>query len=278
MFKPLIALVALTASTSAFAQIGPEIAYAKQSGSGFEIYLVNSNGTGLVRLYRGAAKKLIAHLDIKPGGGEIAFVEGNALKTLTYNNSGVATGAPTIINSTCYNNTVDYSPDGSSLLYTASCNQVGQVLRFPGTGDPLAVTGFLSSARWLRDGLGFLYVANAAQPGTTELRKRMFADGAETVLLPTEGGKFDVSRSGSSLLVTNGQGYTSEYSIADGSLTSTPNFITGTDGHYSPTDDRILYETRHVASGDYLIIRQSSGSISRLTGKGEYSAQDWRPN
>ena len=279
MFKSIAALVALFAGTSAIAQIGPEIAYAKESGSGFDIYLVNSNGSGLVQLYRGAAKKGISHLDIKPGGGEIAFMEGTVLKTLRYDNNGVALGPPTIIESTCMAGTMDYSPDGTSLLYAASCAGSGQIKRFPGSSTPLVVTGILSSVRWTRDGSSFIYnTSTASAPGVHFYHKRTLTGSTDVILFQTNyGGWIDVGRVGDTILHTNGQSYTSEYSTIDGSLIGQANFITGTDGHYSPTDDRILYRSPHVASGVYLMIRQNSGAVSRLTGKGGYSGKDWRP-
>ena len=155
MFKQALGSIALLASTGAWAQVGPEIAYAQTSGSGYAIYLVNSDGSGLVRLYTGAAKKNIGHMDIKPGGGEIAFLEGTVLKTLAYNNAGVALGPPTVIDSACMGGPMDSSPDGASLLYAASCSGNGQIKRYPGPADPLVVTGILSTVRWSRDGSGF---------------------------------------------------------------------------------------------------------------------------
>ena len=48
-------------------------------------------------------------------------------------------------------------------------------------------------------------------------------------------------------------------------------------GHYSSDDSRVLYETPHSARGDYLRIRNTDGSFTAVSPKGEYGPKDWRP-
>ena len=113
------------------------------------------------------------------------------------------------------------------------------------------------------------------------MHKRDIGGSNDTVLFQTTyQGWFDVARNQDTLLHTDGGGYTSEYSTLNGFRTQPPNFITGTNGHYSPTDDRILYRMPSDGRGGgyYLMVRQSSGLLTRLTAKGSYAGTDWRPN
>ena len=64
---------------------------------------------------------------------------------------------------------------------------------------------------------------------------------------------------------------------ADAGAVVSENYINGTDGHYSPDDRYVLYETPHEARGDYLhILDTTTGLPTRLTTKGEYGPKDWR--
>src|SRR4051812_7005435 len=70
----------------------PPIAYAKESGSSFDIYLANPNGTGAVKLYS-APLKNSAILDMRPGANEVAIAEsrGTGFKIIRHTDAGVRT-------------------------------------------------------------------------------------------------------------------------------------------------------------------------------------------
>lgn len=83
-------LAALAAAAMpAVAAAAPPIAVVKIAGSANEVWLINPDGTGAVRTYRGAPKVSISDLDTKPGGGELAFVENHQpIRVVRYNSAG----------------------------------------------------------------------------------------------------------------------------------------------------------------------------------------------
>src|SRR5688572_32768258 len=81
----------LTTAVHAQTAGGPPIAYVKRVSNGDEIYLVNPNNTGLTRIYKAPSKIQVTMLDLRPGGGEIAFLENFAkLKILAFDSLGRA--------------------------------------------------------------------------------------------------------------------------------------------------------------------------------------------
>ncbi len=88
---------------------------------------------------------------------------------------------------------------------------------------------------------------------------------------------FDVGRTTNAILHDFGGPYITKRDGDTGAVLAS-NYINGTDGHYSPDDRYVLYETPHEARGDYIHIYDSvTGQTTRLTGKRDYGAKDWRP-
>ena len=75
LIKAFLAAAAAATATTTSAQTagGPPVAYVKRVSNGDEIYLVNPDKTGLIRVYKARSKTQIPQFDLRPGGGEIAF-------------------------------------------------------------------------------------------------------------------------------------------------------------------------------------------------------------
>jgi hypothetical protein len=77
MVRPLIigSLLAAAAGAAATAQTpgGPPIAYVKRLSNGDEIHLISPGGTERLQVYKAKSKVQITMLDLRPGGGEVAF-------------------------------------------------------------------------------------------------------------------------------------------------------------------------------------------------------------
>jgi Tol biopolymer transport system component len=284
-----LAVVALgtLAVAAAYAQTGggPPIAYVKIAGNSAEIYLVNPDGTGLKKVYGTASKRTIGSVDLKPGGAEIAFTEfgvgsPRVVKILSLNGSTPAGQARTLIGP-CGVDTVDYHPTDPVLIISDICNASPRIatIRTDGSGySVLQSTGaYLNKARWLKDGISYVYVRAPIDGGPLQLCKNS-CDAGNGELLQTVGGMWsmDVGRTANILLHDSGGPYISKVDADAGAVIST-NFINGTDGHFSADDRYILYETPHEARGDYLhIYDNTTGLTRRLTTKGDYGPKDWR--
>ena len=279
------ASVALVA-TSAGAQTagGPPIAYVKIGGTAHEIFLVNPDGSSLMKLYTSPRKTAIGWVDLKPGGGEIAFTEyGNGLprviKILPFSAAGPSGPARTLT-APCAPDTVDYHPADPLLIISDICNQSPRIAtnRTDGSGYSVLVEGgaYLNKARWLRDGLSYIYVRAPIDGGALQIcRNSCNPDNNELLRTVTGLWWMDVGRLSNAVLFGDSGPYTSVLDADTGELIQS-NFITGTDGHFSPDDTQVLYETPHSARGDYLHIRNANGTHTRLTVKGEYGGKDWR--
>ena len=91
MLRPVLAAALLAIGTTAVAQTagGPPIAYVKRVSNGDEIHLVSPEGTEGRRIYKARSKVQITQLDLRPGGGEVAFLEGfTTLKILAFDDLG----------------------------------------------------------------------------------------------------------------------------------------------------------------------------------------------
>ncbi len=271
----------------AYAQTGggPPIAYVKVGGSSQEIYLVNPDGSALKKIYGTSSKRAIGSVDLKPGGAEIAFTEYGSgtprvIKIISLNGSTPA-GQPRTLSGPCAVDTVDYHPTEPVLIISDICNQNPRIatIRTDGTGYAvLQSTGaYLNKARWLKDGVSYVYVRAPVDGGSLQLCKNS-CDAAGGELLGTISGMWsmDVGRTANILLHDSGGPYISRVNADTGAVLST-NYINGTDGHFSPNDREVLYETPHQARGDYLQIYDNvTGQTRRLTAKGEYGPKDWR--
>jgi hypothetical protein len=276
------ALLATTATAQAQTVGGPSIAYVKVAGTASEIYLVNPDGSGSKKLYTAARKAGIGSIDLKPGGGELAFIERSgatgALKIISFDAQGNATSAPRSLATGCVPDYVDYHPSDALLLVTAVCGSTIGVgtIGTDGSGFALAHQGptqttWYGQARWLADGT---YVYLRAVSASANQLCRNACEGSDLIFSSPTITRVDVARTRSDrALVDQGTPYVGELDFTTATIIFS---LQGTDGHYSPDDQRILFKTPHAASGDYLHIRNADGSIFRLTGKGDYGAKDWR--
>lgn len=294
MLRPAVGTAALAFAalfaTPAFAAPSQDIAYVKVAGTANELYVVNHNGAGLTKVYATAKKHGITALDFSPAGNELAFVERvsgspSVLKRQRLKDSGAADGAPVTVPNVCAPDYSDYNPtDPTLLLVSGMCN--GQMyiatVRTDGSAFSLLQQGnanlYVNEPRWLDDGASYVYVRSVV-PGTQELCRNA-CDASAGDLLGSDSQIVwnDVARTSNIVVYTDNVGKMKLIDVAARSdITPTP-FLSGRDGHFSPTDNAILYRSPHEASGDYVLIYDvSTGLSSRVTGKGDWGPVDWRP-
>lgn len=281
----------LTTTANAQTAGGPPIAYVKAGGSQ-EIYLVNANGSGAVRLYTAPRKTAIASLDLRPGGNEIAFVETASgkpriLKVQKFTDAGARLGNPVTVPNLCAPDYVDYNPVASEppvVIISEVCNGIKSIIsiRTDGSGRTVLQQGpeanfYVGQPRWLSDGISYVYVQALDSNPTQQNLCRNACGAGELLWSGSQVSWLDVGRGDNRILFNPG---TNQMMMIDGdtgsNLTPSP-FISGTGGHFSPDGRYVLYETPHSASGDYLhIYDTNTGLAPRLTGKGEYGPTDWR--
>lgn len=287
MFRPLIIATLLASGASAtHAQTagGPSIAYVKVSGSQ-EIWLVEPNGSGLRRVYVAPKKMAIGWVDLKPGGGEIAFTQFGSgqprvIKILEFDDYGIPVGQARTITGSCGVDTLDYHPSEPKLIISDFCPDNPRIatINTDGTGYTVLVSNgsYVNKARWLKNGLSYVYVRSGLNGGPLDIcRDSCNPDSGE--LLRTVGGNWflDVGRTKDTILHDFSGSPTDEIDATTGAVLRAP-AVEGNGAHYSPDDTSILYETPHSARGNYLMIVGGSGIPQRLTAKGDYGPSDWR--
>jgi Tol biopolymer transport system component len=292
MVRPL--LLAILVSTVAIAapaaaDVGPKIAYSTQT----EVYLINPDGSGKVRLHRSRSNDFISSVSLRPGGGQIAFVENWAVKFIDFDVAGRPVGPIRTIGPSCYRlYNVRYHPDGNSVLFHELCGDKSEIKQsaVPSAAVPKPVANVLftenSSADYLQesawDPSGSSIVYSISTATQYELR-RLSLGGSDDLLFARTGEQIrypDVSPDGTRILISNyalgtslGVGYTSELSIQDGSLS--PNFK-GQYARYEPNGTRILFIDYQTYNARYLRYRDSNGLPGQIGGKAVYWSIDWR--
>ena len=283
-----VGVLLASAAFSVSAQtIGPPIAYDKV-GSAHEIYLTNPDWTGTVRIYRGPAKTHMGFMDIKPGGGQIAFAQASTgLNILTYNAAGIASLPAQRVDEGCFVEGIDWHPDGSKILYSASCNQVTKlkVYTVGGSTEPI-LDVLMTSVRWGQDGDSIFYLK--PRVGTRDLIWRQLSTGREVILhvgTLTGFSTFDVARKSNSILLSDPQSriHKIDFPSSFPAEGENPAVVVapveqGASPHFSPTDAEFLFRTPHSAKGDYYLVNGTGGLDRRVTIKGDYGQSDWAPD
>ena len=288
MLKHLAFIASLLAGTAASAQVGPEIAYAK-GGGGSEIYLINPDSTGQRLLYSGPRNTEIFHVDIRPGGGQLAFEEhskpkrganptNSSIKIIDYDANGLMVGSIRTLQLTCLSGSLDYHPTDGTLLYRNCTPQ--RIHRLNTTNMASSDLGLSSDAfiaSWL-DTTHILYHTNPASLADRKLWTVSTANlAAPTVVAASPAGTLDTSTSGDKALLSPG----SDVRLVDVAAESIELYRTEAQrGHFSPDDLKVIYITGITFGkpGQYILIRNfdGSGSQTNLVGRGQFTALDWR--
>lgn len=280
----LIAFAALLlAGTTASAQ-GSEIAYATGGGRP-EVHLVNADGTGHSLLYTAPRGSEIYHVDIRPGGGQLAIEEHvttkgrtptqiSRIKIIDYDANGVMQGGVRTHQLTCLTGSLDYHPTDGTLLYR-DCSSPKRIWRLDtatmvASDLGLAHNAFIAS--WL-DATSLLYWASG-QFWTVSTAALGSPTAALSFPFP---GALDMSTSATKGLWSDG----SQIRLVDITAgTISPFQNPGQRGHFSPDDNYVIYVTgREVGQrNQHVLIRRTDGAGApvNVAGKGSFTALDWR--
>ena len=288
MSKYLTFIAILLAGTAASAQVGPEIAFAKGSGNS-EIYLINPDGTGHRLLYSGPRNTEIFHIDIRPGGGQLAFEEHNkpkrganptnsAIKIIDYDANGSVVGSIRTLQLTCLTGSLDYHPTDGTLLYrNCAPERIYRLNTTIMTSSDLGLVSDAFLASWL-DSTHILYHTNATNFADRKLWTVSTADlAAPTAVAASPPGTLDTSTSGDKALLSPG----SDVRLVDVTAKSIEGYqMEAQRGHFSPDDSKVIYITGIAFGkpGQFILIRNfdGSGSQTNLIGRGKFTALDWR--
>lgn len=294
MLRPFSLALLLTYASSAGAQarVGPEIAYSINN----QIFLINSNGSGNVRIHRAPGNAHIDSISLRKGGGQIAFIERWVLKFMNYNDAGGQEGTVYSLPG-CYRQfDVQFAPDGQSVIYGELCNGVSAIRRvavptpanptpapetlvpnvqyldlgsFDGTGQSFVYSFETSSGYQMRrhyvDGRTDNDVAILSTPLGSMIRNSALSHGGTKVLFADWGGSY----------TTASTGYIEEYDIASGELRT--NLQRASIGDYGPADDKILYAEKEGKT-TYLRYRDASGlarNVTKSTAWEAFHDVDW---
>ena len=282
MIRATAAFALLFASTTAEAVdgIGPEIAYVK-AGTFSEIYLVDPDGSRLRNLYRSPQRMRIFTLDMKPGGGELAFEEvaSNAasaatLKVVQYDNAGSRLAVKSI--PVCRILSLDYHPSGSDLLYFDTCAGARRLNTATMTSTALAVPNGLNKIAW-RSAAELVYNRSTATASQVLVAPLSAPTDVRVVGEVRLAQMMDLSTSGDFLLVDPvGYGNISLFDMNSG--TEQKAWQIGNYAHFSPDDSRVAYVSGVDVRGSYIFIRRTDGAGTRFTlaNKGPFDDIDWR--
>jgi hypothetical protein len=294
MFRTLVIAALLATSAPALARIGPEIAFTTST----EVYLINPDGSGKVRLYRSKSNDYISSIALRPDGGQIAIVENWALKFIDYSAAGRVIGTIRTIRPGCVRLAdVHYHPDGNSVLYSELCASTREVkqVSVPTSANPNpAPTTHLSDPdlidiAWDPSGNSFVY--SKLVGNQMELR-RHYIDGTPDPIDPllvspagaTDQVRYpDVSGDGTRILYSStpmdagaypGAGFTSEIDATSG-VSIRSNFISGRKARYAPDNLRIVFIVANSFNDKSIRYREANGTIRQVAGRNNYSAVDW---
>ena len=280
MFRAFASLAVLLSTAATAEGVGPEIAYVK-AGTYSEIYLVEPDGTRQKLLYRSGNRLRIFTLDMKPGGGELAFEEVACcstahaqLKVVTFDNNGTRLATRSL--NVCRISSLDYHPSNGQLLYQDSCAGTRSLNTATMTSTPMNVLAGINRVAW-RNANELVYNRSTAEASEI-LVAPVSSPAAATVVGTTDiAGSIDGSTSGDLLLVDPVDfGHLNLFSLTNG--TEQEKWQIGHHGRFSPDDQRVVYASGYDVRGQYLFIRNTDGSGApfRLAGKAAFGPVDWR--
>jgi hypothetical protein len=296
----LSAITLLAAGSAGAATLyDPQVAYTVVSGASTNLMLANADGTRAVKVasYRG----LLTAVDFAPGGGRVAYLDGQGIKVLSYvaSNTGITvTGVVTVApaSSGVSPDAPDFSPDGTRLAYVQTSNSTPQAVRIVSAATGAVLQSFACSpctdARWLPAGVGdavaYLHYIGGSPTTSWELWTALLnADGSVTAgpVLSTTTQAFstmqelDVARTRNTVIFQ--AGYPTgprvvEFDLATLELTDRG---VGNRAHFNGDDSRIVSITPHSSAGDYVVSTDvATGVQLRITPKkGSYGTTDARP-
>ncbi len=280
MIRTLSGLALLLASTvAAAAGVGPEIAYVK-AGNTSEIYLVDPDGSRVRSLYRSAQRMRIFTLDMKPGGGELAFEEVGStaatatLKVVTYDDAGSRLSTKSL--PVCRILSLDYHPSGSDVLYLDSCSGARRLNTTTMTSTPLAVPTGINKVSW-RGSEELVYNRSTASASEILVAPLSAPGSLAAVGEVRLASSMDVSTSGAAVLVDPVDwGTLSLFNMSSG--VEQKDWQIGHYGRFSPDGLSVVYVSGYDVRGSYVFIRTTngSGSLVRVASKGPYGPVDWR--
>lgn len=281
MFRALSALgLLLVGSAATGAGTGPEIAFVK-AGTYSEIYLVDPDGSRLRMLYRSGQRLRIFAMDMRPGGGELAFEEvaccstANAtLKIVRYDNAGTRLETKSL--PVCRILSLDYHPTGSNLLFLDSCVGARRLDTNTMTSTPLAIPTGSNKVAW-RNASELVY--NRSTAAASEMLVAPLSNPGSAVAVGTTdlASSMDVSTLGDRVLIDPvDYGYLNMFNLASGA--NARSYQIGHYGRFSPDDQHVVYVSGYDVRGSYVMIRRTDGSGSpfRLASKGPFGPVDWR--
>lgn len=289
-----IPLAAILLSVAIQVSAAPPIAYSKLgTGNVDEVWLINPDGTGATRVYRGTAKTTLYNVDVRPGGGQVAFIENQGtnhrIKIVSYDVNGVPQSTTTVPQPAgCTNYGLDFRADGL-LLFSQLCN--GTTNNSIDTWDGTNVTSVLSNlgqndlpwqVGWLPDGSGFLWRSIGLPATPQQLRESLLSNpSAWTVLWNLRSspsiGWFDAAHQSNAILVTYlgppAQVLRYPFDPISGVGSSTQ-LAAGTEGHYSPDDSQIVYRAQGK-TGWNLVVQDLSSGATKTIATGIGVSEDW---
>lgn len=273
----------LCAANPVFA--APPVAYSKAGTGGVdEVWLVNPDGSGATRIYRGTGKLYAVHPAVSPSGGEVAFIETDntsyAIKVITYNSAGIPQGTVTVPQPAgCTNQGLDLRSDGL-LIFSQQCNHgsANSIQSWNGANITTVLSNLQPDApflvRWLRDGSGFIW--QASTPNGIELRESSNANPSSWVKLwqiPTSTGSLlymDMAHTSDAFVASFGsQAQVQRYSFdsVSGVNTAYSVIAPGNDGHYSPDDSELIYRV-YTRQGNNLVVKNLATGATKTIATG----------
>jgi hypothetical protein len=294
-----LAIAALLVSAAGAAQAqsvgGPPIAYVKRASNGDEIHLISPDGSERVRIYKAKSKVQVTMLDLRPGGGEIAFTEGHTtLKILAFDSLGrpMPNNPREILRvaSPCTIESPDYHPTNGSILFTRGCGRTREVGTVS-TGEsvpnasPLLASWAVTRARWSRLADSIYYVGlreGATSSDPTYLYRWTADQGPVEVGLLNNWSTFDVARTGERIFWGDEQGFKMLDLSVSGATTSNAVPLScprGSRMTRSPDDTQMAFQSPWSrGKGNYVMISATNCSTdpTALTGQGSWGWIDWR--